>query len=116
MALVTKVLLGLGLCLVFAVQSVQAATIECAGVLLKSVVVEGNRDDGHFFQNRIILSLDGECGEKKYAHVDLTHPAFNAFLSVALAAKSAGKKVNIGLNTNSATSISYQLAYISLPE
>lgn len=113
---VTRALLGFGFWLMFSAHNAQAATIECQGAFLKSVVVEGNRDDGHFFQNHLVLSLESECGEKKYAHVALAHPAFSGFLSVALAAKAAGKRVNIAVNTNDATAISYQLAYISLSE
>ncbi len=113
---VTRALLGFGFWLMFSAHNAQAATIECSSVELNSVVVEGNRDDGHFFQNHLILFLANECGEKKYAHVALEHPAFNGFLSIALAAKSAGKRVNIAVNTNDATAISYQLAYISLHE
>ena len=79
MVVVSKILLGLGLCWMFITQNVQAATIECQGAFLKSVVVEGNRDDGHFFQNHLVLSLESECGEKKYAHVALEQQVFGGF-------------------------------------
>ena len=116
MAIAARWVLGLMLWLLCLLPGVQAATVECQGVLLKSVVVEGNRDDGFYFQNRLVLHLETLCGDKNYADFTLDNPAFSGFLSVALAAKSAAKRVDIAVNTSTATPISYQLAYIALAE
>lgn len=90
-----------------------AATINCDNMKLDSVIVEGSRDDGHFFQNKLIIKLEGECNGKIYAHADLNHPAFNAFLAIALAAKASEKFVSISVNSNNVTPISNQIAIIT---
>lgn len=91
-----------------------AATTDCHNIKLESVTVEGPRDDNHFFENKLVLKLDQECGGKNYVHADLNHPAFNGFLSIALTAKSSEKLVSISINSNSNTQLSNQIAYISL--
>lgn len=91
-----------------------AATTDCHNVKLVSVTVEGHRDDNHFFENKLVLKLNKECDGKSYAHADLNHPAFNGFLSIALTAKSSEKLVSISINSNNKTSLSNQIAYISL--
>lgn len=91
-----------------------AATTDCADVGLIGVTVEGNRDDSHEFQNKLILEIDKPCAGKKYLHADLSHPAFNGFLSIALAAKSMNKRVNVSVNSSNVTYASIQIAYINL--
>lgn len=93
-----------------------AATTDCADVGLIGVIVEGNRDDSHEFQNKLILEIDKPCVGKKYLHADLSHPAFNGFLSIALAAKSMNKRVNVSVNSSNVTSASIQIAYIYLKD
>ena len=91
-----------------------AETTNCTGITLVNVAVQVPRDDNHFFQNRLTIKLAQECAGKSRIHAKLDHPAFNGFLSLALTAKSSGKPVDIAVNTNQATSISNQIAYISL--
>lgn len=93
-----------------------SATTDCADVSLLSVTVEGNRDDSHEFQNKLILEIDKPCAGKKYLHADLSHPAFDGFLSIALAAKSMNKRVNVSVNSSNVTSASIQIAYIYLKD
>lgn len=93
-----------------------AATTECADVGLIGVTVEGNRDDSHEFQNKMILEIDKPCAGKKYLHADLSHPAFNGFLSIALAAKSMNKRVTVSVNSSNVTYASIQIAYIYLKD
>lgn len=92
-----------------------AERVACHGVMLGNVAVQGPRDDNHFFQNRLTIKLIEDCAGKRYIHANLDHPAFDGFLSVALTAKTLKKAVNIAVNTSQATSISNQIAYISLP-
>ena len=82
-------------------------------MVIKSVAVEGARDDGFYFQNKMLITLGGKCGEKNITHTDITNPIMNSFLSIALSAKAMGKKVNVGINTSNQTKRSNQLAYIS---
>ncbi|WP_459780166.1 hypothetical protein [Photobacterium sp. R1] len=91
-----------------------AETIDCEGITLDKVTVEGSRDDKHFFENKLVIKLIQSCGGKSYVHADLSHPAFNGFLSVALAAKAAERKVNISVNTSDTTELSNQVAYIGI--
>ncbi len=91
-----------------------AATIDCHNMKLESVIVEGPRDDNHFFENKLIIKFDQECNGKSYVHADLTHPAFNGFLSIALAAKASEKLVSISVNSSNTTQLSNQIAYIAL--
>ncbi len=102
------------LSMLFVSHTIFAATTNCSEVRLIGVVVEGDRDDKHEFQNKLILEIDKPCAGKKYLHADLTHPAFNGFLSVALAAKSMDRLVTVSVNSSNVTSESIQLAYIYL--
>ncbi len=93
--------------------SATAATEDCHNIKLESVTVEGPRDDNHFFANKLVLKLDQECSGKSYAHADLSHPAFNGFLSVALAAKNSNLAVTVSVNSSKQTDLSNQIAYLS---
>jgi hypothetical protein len=92
----------------------RAEIAQCKGLTLKSVVVESTREDNHFFASKLILTLNGECGGKGYAHLELNDPAFNGILTIALAAKAANKPVNIAVNKSKATQLSFQIAYLEL--
>ncbi|HEY0924138.1 hypothetical protein [Rheinheimera pacifica] len=92
----------------------QSATVDCANMVINSVTVEGPRDDQHVFQNKLLILFQSECASKRYVHASLDHPAFNGFLSIALAAKASNRKVHIGVNTNEQTGASNQLAHISI--
>ena len=96
------------------VSNATAQTINCSDLAIDSVVVEGARDDGNYFQNKLIIKLSEECGGQLYAHMDNQNPAFNGLLSMALTASTTQKPVNIGVNTNNTTKLSNQLAYISI--
>jgi hypothetical protein len=91
-----------------------AEVAQCKAVALKSVTVESNRDDNHEFNKKLILTLNGECGGKNFAHLDLGDPAFEGILSIALAAKAANRPINLAVNKSKATSLSYQIAYVEL--
>ncbi len=90
-----------------------ADTIDCKDLKIISVTVEGPRDDGFVFQNKLIIQLNGLCAGKQYMHADLNHPAFDGFLSVALTAKTLEKFVKVAVNTSSTTFASNQIAYIT---
>ncbi|OIO56152.1 MAG: hypothetical protein COX57_09235 [Alphaproteobacteria bacterium CG_4_10_14_0_2_um_filter_63_37] len=92
----------------------QAETVQCKGLTFKAVTVEGVRDDGFEFQNKLIVVLNGQCGGKTYMHAGLNHPAFDGFLAIALAVKEGKKTVNIAVNTSKQTERSNQIAYIEL--
>lgn len=93
-----------------------AATYDCESVKLLNVTMQGNRDDGFYFQNKLTLLLSEECGGKKYAHADIKNTSLPGFLSIALSAKAMNKPVNISVNTNNSTSLSNQIAYIGISE
>lgn len=93
-----------------------AETISCSGITILSVIVEGKRDDSFEFQNKLIVRFDKLCGAKEYAYSVQSNPTYNAFLSSALAAKFAGKKVNIAINTLGQTALSNELAVIEISE
>ncbi|MCS4306778.1 hypothetical protein M2404_001103 [Rheinheimera pacifica] len=93
-----------------------SATVDCANMVISSVTVEGPRDDQHVFQNKLLILFQSECASKRYVHASLDHPAFNGFLSIALAAKASNRKVHIGVNTNEQTGASNQLAHISIAD
>ena len=91
-----------------------AAIEHCDNVKLKTVVVEGPRDDNFYLQNKLVLKLDQECFGMDYVHAGLKHPAFSGFLAIALAAKAADTPVRIAINTNTTTPLSHQIAFIQL--
>jgi hypothetical protein len=99
---------------VFSSFSALSATVDCHNIKLDVVAVEGPRDDGHFFQNKLILKMNKQCSGKIYAHANLNHPAFNGFLSAALSAKATDQSVTVSVNTNNTTISSNQIAYIAL--
>ncbi|WP_283130814.1 hypothetical protein [Enterovibrio norvegicus] len=93
-----------------------AETVDCTNMGIVGVYVEGKRDDNFFFQNRMVIKYSKDCGGKRWSHTDIDNRAMSGFLSIALAAKASGKKVNIATNTSTQTQLSNQLAYIGLVE
>lgn len=97
-----------------------ASVVNCNNVYIKSVSVQGIRDDGFQFENELILTLidangqDVNCSGKQYIYLSNSDANYPAMLSIAMAAKMSGKAVNISVNTSSSTSISNRLAIISL--
>ncbi|WP_419227331.1 hypothetical protein [Alteromonas sp. OM2203] len=91
-----------------------AGVVSCNDMTVKNVTVEGKRDDGFYFENKLIVEYNQPCAGKKYTHTNLSNPAFNGFLSIALAAKSTDSKVEIAINSSNTTPQSNQLAYISI--
>jgi hypothetical protein len=106
----------IGVFFLFFYSSAFAATVDCPAMSISSVAVEGPRDDQHIFQNKLIILFKSECASKRYVHADLDHPAFSGFLSIGLAAKAAGRRVDIAVNTNEQTGASNQLAYIAISD
>ncbi|WP_102796402.1 hypothetical protein [Bowmanella denitrificans] len=97
----------------------QAEFYQCYGVEVKRVAVERNRDDNFGFQNNMVIMLSAKCGGYEWTHTEISHPLMSQFLNIALAAKTTGIKVNIGVNTSTQISgeagvKANQLAYIDL--
>lgn len=91
----------------------QAEVITCSNMDIQSVAAEGTRDDNFVAQSSLLIKLSANCAGKNYVFASLDDPAFNAFLSVALAAKSTEKKVEIAINTSKAISFANYIAYIA---
>lgn len=90
----------------------RAEVAQCKALTFKAVTVEGARDDGHFFANKLIVTLSAACGGKTYMHLDMTDPSYLPTLHLALAVKASGKPANVAVNTSKATPLSNQIAYI----
>ena len=94
--------------------------VTCKNVIVSQVTVEGDRDDGFYFSNNMVLMLKDQsgnvvsCGDKQYVSLGLNHPAFSALLSVALTAQTTKQSVTVLVNTNSnvTTMLSNQLGAI----
>jgi len=99
----------------------KAEFITCKNVKLSIVGVQGDRDDSHPFNNKLIIQLKNssnatiQCGGKNYIHLDNTESAtYNSLLSIALSAYAAKLNVNVSVNTSSQTDDSNKLSVITL--
>ena len=95
--------------------------MHCDSLYISDVWVEGDRDDGHFLQNKLVVKVnDGsgsyQCGGKTYLYLENTSPAFSGMLSVALSALATNKEVQIAINTSNTTTYSNQLAFIRIKQ
>ncbi len=100
---------------------VAAETVHCDSLYISDVWVEGDRDDGHVLQNKLIVKVKDSsgtylCGGKKYLHLESTSTAFSGMLSIALSALAANKEVEIAINTSNTTVYSHQLAFIRIKQ
>lgn len=96
-----------------------AETVTCEDIYIETVTVEGDRDDGMEFANKLIITfkdqngLNYRCGGEKYSHLELDHIAAKPLLSLALSAQVTGREVIVLVNTNDKIStISNQLSAI----
>ena len=83
----------------------------CGTHQIDSIMVQGNRDDNHIHANSFVMTLrDYQCNDKPYLILKNNQPSYQGMLSIALAAKLAGKEVHVTVNTSedmgSATEIS----------
>ena len=99
-----------------------AEFITCSDVYVERVSVQGDRDESHYFENKMILRLKGPsgeamlCGNKEYITLSNTHPAYNGMLSIALTAFTTNKKISVSVNSSVGSSLSNQLSAITITE
>ena len=100
-----------------------ADTVTCKDIYIKTVDVQGARDDGMAFGNNLVVSFkdgggsDYYCGGAKYAHLEMgsSLTIANSLLSLALSAKVADLEVSVLVNTSDKIStLSNQLSVISI--
>ncbi|KZZ44290.1 hypothetical protein A3759_11815 [Thalassolituus sp. HI0120] len=96
-----------------------AEFINCMdGYKIKAAYVAGDREDKHFFANKLVIILNKECAGKKYITSWSENPAYYVFFSTALAAKTKGFDIEVGVNTNNGkeTVLSNDIGYIGIVE
>ncbi|MCG9597450.1 hypothetical protein L1D15_12055 [Vibrio sp. Isolate25] len=95
---------------------VNAEVVTCDNSEIVQVYVQGKRDDSLYWQNSLVIQYKNECGGKNWTHTDIDSRAMSGFLSVALTAKTTGKKVNVAVNTSNPKPHSNELAFIGISD
>lgn len=72
---------------------VKAEVVSCDNSEIIQVYVQGKRDDSFYWQNSLAIQYRNACAGKHWTHADIDSRATSGFLSVALAAKTTGKKL-----------------------
>ena len=88
-----------------------AEFINCGEHEIDKIMVQGDRDDNHIHANSFVMKLKNiQCNNKPYLYMKQDHSAYQSMLAISLAAKMAGKPVQVLVNTSkvleSATEIS----------
>ena len=100
--------------------SLYADLNDTTGVKIKRVTVQSNRDDGHFFQNRLVIQVYDQndilitFNGRPYLHLDITDTVARSVQAQVLLAAQNSYTVDIGYNTNEYTALSYEIAYIAV--
>ncbi len=108
-------LLGLAICF----ESGAAETVQCRDLTVVKVAVEGERfDDFTVFSNKMVINFSPACDGVTWSHTEVNNHLMDDFLAVALAAKTTGHKVQIGLNKGPGfeTQVSRQLSFIAIQD
>lgn len=94
--------------------------IELGGPLqIIAMGVQGDREDGHEFQNTLVLTLGNsrgepyQCGGKPYVHIENTSPAYSSILEIAKHAFETRQFIRIGINPSlNSKVLSHQISTI----
>lgn len=95
MAVVSKILLGLGLCLIFITQNVRAAGSVSAGYINHLLFYKGHT--GLLIKHQYPSDPDN-CGRQDYYILSNEHPHFSQIYSMLLAVQLANKKVSFHID------------------
>ena len=88
------------------------AVVECPNLTIKSVYVEGDRDDNFDHANKLVLKFDSPCSGSDLAFIENTHQAYNGFLSAALTAFTTDTLVSLYVNTSKTSGPANQISII----
>ena len=99
-----------------------AELIECPQRKIDAIYVQGDRDDGFPYANKLVIRIDAACGEDapynkpgyNQVYIDNSHPAYNGFLSAALTAYASNKKVSVYVNNSKSIGSAYELSILLL--
>jgi len=100
--------------------TVHAGTVGCEDIYVKKVWVQSDREDGSFYQNKLVITFknaagnDFKCGGSTYAFLDISSQAYQGILSIALSALVSETKVKAAVNTGVSGPDALQLAYIRI--
>ena len=88
--------------------------IECPQRTLTHVFVQGDRDDGHPYANKLVIWFDEPCDGKTQAYVDNNHPSYNSLVSIVLTAFTTDRKVVLHLNNSKTSAQAVELSIVTL--
>lgn len=81
--------------------SARAEFDQCYNLKVLSAGVQLTRDSNNIgYENHMVVKFEQKCAGQQDAHLPMNHPNMEHFLMVAMAAKTADLKVNVGVNTN----------------
>jgi hypothetical protein len=79
-----------------------SGAIDCGHSILKTVYVQGDRSDGSFHNNKLLIIMGDEknsaCSDINFAYLENTDDAYDGVLSMAMAAFVAGKRLRVVVN------------------
>ena len=97
--------------------SAKADLLHCGVHSVKSIYIQGERDDNSPYANKILAQLDGQpCNGKSLVYIENNNPNAKAILSGLMAAYTGGTRVGIYVNTSKtiANDSATQIAIVEL--
>lgn len=92
-----------------------ADLLNCGIHSIKSIYIQGNRDDSNPHANNIMAVLDGNlCNGNNLVYIENVDPNSSAILSGLMTAYTAGMRVGFYVNTSKTIAGGTQIAIIKL--
>ncbi len=94
-----------------------AGTINCGAATIKTIYVQGDRGDGGFHANKMLIILGSDklaaCNDFTFAYLENTDDAYSGTLSMAMAAYMNGKKLRVQVEDMPANNSAKRIAWIN---
>lgn len=92
-----------------------ADLLHCGVHSIRSIYIQGNRDDNHQHANKVFAHIDGQdCNGTNQLYIDNTDPNSSAILSGLMTAYTAGMRIGVYVNTSKTIPGGVQIAILQL--
>lgn len=109
--------IGLLIILMVSTNVSAAGTINCGMATIKNLYVQGDRGDGNFHANKMLIVLGDDkleaCNDFTFAYLENTDEAYSGTLSMTMAAYMSGKKIRVQIEDSAAINSAKRIAWVN---